>query len=190
MGKGGKAREPSSRVEERKKRRGRRGEEKEGEEEEKKEEVGKCKPNVGPGYSQEKQTLLQEPCSRLPFRGQEGLGQMLEKRKRKKGEEEIRKKKKKTGMKSTAWGQGPASPSRLLLCQGLSCSGELACGSRVCLSCMCSNECVFHSQGSWGEAQQPWGGQTVPSESVCLSTDVLEGSGMGSLHPSAIRSRS
>lgn len=25
------------------------------------EEVGKCKPNVGPGYSQEKQTLSQEP---------------------------------------------------------------------------------------------------------------------------------
>lgn len=52
--------------------------------------MGKCKPNVGPGYSQEKQTNLAGACSGLPFRGQEGLGQMLEERK--KGEEEIGKK--------------------------------------------------------------------------------------------------
>lgn len=67
------------------------GEEGEEGEEEKEKEVGKCKPNVGPGYSQEKQTLA-GACSAFPFRGQEGLGQMLEGRK--KGEEEIRKKKK------------------------------------------------------------------------------------------------
>lgn len=32
---------------------------------------------------------------------------------------------------------------------------------------MCSNECVFQGQGSWGKAQVPWGVETVPSESVC-----------------------
>lgn len=52
--------------------------------------MGKCKPNVGPGYSQEKQTNLAGACSGLPFRGQEGLGQMLEERKKR--EEEIGKK--------------------------------------------------------------------------------------------------
>lgn len=32
---------------------------------------------------------------------------------------------------------------------------------------MCSNECVFQGQRSWGKAQVPWGVETVPSESVC-----------------------
>lgn len=46
------------------------------------EEVGKCKPNVGPGYSQEKQTLA-GAWSGAPFRkGRKGWDRCLEKRKK------------------------------------------------------------------------------------------------------------
>lgn len=47
-----------------------------------KEEVGKCKPNVGPGHSQEKQTLA-GAWSGAPFRkGRKGWDRCLEKRKK------------------------------------------------------------------------------------------------------------
>lgn len=51
------------------------------------EEVGKCKPNVGPGYSQEKQTLA-GAWSGAPFRkGRKGWDRCLEKRKKERKEE-------------------------------------------------------------------------------------------------------
>ena len=55
------------------------------------EEVGKCKPNVGPGHSQEKQTLT-GAWSGAPFRkGRKGWDRCLEKRK-KEGEKKVGKK--------------------------------------------------------------------------------------------------
>ena len=55
------------------------------------EEVGKCKPNVGPGHSQEKQTLA-GAWSGAPFRkGRKGWDRCLEKRK-KEGEKKVGKK--------------------------------------------------------------------------------------------------
>lgn len=69
------------------------------------EEVGKCKPNVGPGYSQEKQTLA-GAWSGAPFRkGRKGWDRCLEKRKK---EGKKKRSRKKIGLKSTAWRQGPS----------------------------------------------------------------------------------
>lgn len=92
------------------------GEEKEEEgekgEEEKEKEVGKCKPNVGPGYSQEKQTLA-GACSGLAFRGQEGLGQMLEERKERGGRNQ---KEKKNWDEIHSLGAGPCLPVTSFSC--------------------------------------------------------------------------
>lgn len=99
----------------------------------------KCWPRV----QSRKTDSLAGSCSRLPFRGQEGLGQMLEERKRKKGEEEIRKKKQnKTGMKSTAWGQGPASPLRFSCVKACPVLGSLpAAAGSVLAACVQMSVC-------------------------------------------------
>lgn len=62
------------------------------------EEVGKCKPNVGPGHRQEKQTLA-GAWSGAPFKkGRKGWDRCLEKRKKEGG----KKSRKETGTQSTA----------------------------------------------------------------------------------------
>lgn len=71
------------------------------------EEVEKCKPNVGPGYRQEKQPLAGQ--SRAAFRkGRKGWDRCLQKRKK----EGKKKKQEKNGNETHSLGAGPFSHSR------------------------------------------------------------------------------
>lgn len=129
------------------------------------EEVGKCKPNVGPGYSQEKQTLA-GAWSGAPFRkGRKGWDRCLEKRKKGK------KKYKKVGMKCIAWGLGYSPAVSGLVSLALrpvaECVQRTVC-SKGWRACMCT--------WRWDGAKEPQGMQIVLS-CVCRSIHQWFGGG-------------
>lgn len=105
----------------------------------------KCWPRV-----QSRKTDSSRSLQRVPFQRAGRAGTDVGGKKERGG----RNLKKKNWDEIHSLGAGPCLPlhHQLLLCQGLSCSGELAHGIRVCLSCMCASECVFQVQGSWVEA--------------------------------------